>query len=160
MIKFIFIILLLALPGCITIGVSKGPEPAKNIEYQEPQHPFKEEKSKTGDRVWISKSTGNTISFISDCSASSDPSLDILETEALSGIEKIEVLESQSHEYNQRSAKETLATGYVDGIAVKIKVLTFKKNSCNYNLLFAGKKSKFDSELTYFNNFKESFKAP
>lgn len=158
--KFIFYLLPLAITSCISIGVSKDPEPAKNLSYSTPAAPFSDLKSKTGDKAWLSKTTGNTISFISDCSANSDPSLETLEAESLSGIDKLEVIESNQKDYNQRISRETIASGSVDGIAIKIKVISFKKNSCNYNLLFAGKKDKFDSELGIFNNFTESFKAP
>lgn len=153
-------ILFFSLSGCITIGVSKDPVPAKNIEFQNPVSPFSEKKTKTGDKVWISKKTGNTISYLSDCSAASDLSVDNLESEALSGLEKMEVISTKELDYNQRLAKETLASGIVDGIKVKIWVVTFKKNSCNYNLIYAGKLHSFSSEESAFNKFKENFKAP
>lgn len=158
--KSILFLILLPLSGCITIGVSKEPVPAKNIEFQNPSSPFTEKKTKTGDKVWISKKTGNTISYLSDCATASDLSIDNLENEALSGLEKMEVQTSKEYDYNQRIAKETIATGFVDGIKVKILVVTFKKNSCNYNLIYAGKLSSFSAEENEFNKFKENFKAP
>lgn len=159
-IKFIFTIALLSLSSCISIGVSKDPIPAKNIEFKAPESPFVEQKSKTGDKVWISKKSGNTISYLSDCSPSSDLSIDNLENETLSGIEKLEIISTKELNYNQRLAKETIASGLVDGVKIKIQVITLKKNSCNYNLIYAGKTSSFASEESAFANFKESFKAP
>lgn len=158
--KSILYFIFFSLSGCITIGVSKDPVPAKNIEFQNPDSPFTEKNTKTGDKVWISKKTGNTISFLSDCSTSSDLSLENLENEALSGLEKLDVQNTKEFEYNQRIAKETIASGLVDGIKVKIHVVTFKKNSCNYNLIFAGKMNSFSNEESLFNKFKENFKAP
>lgn len=158
--KSFFFFIFLSLSGCITIGVSKDPVPAKNIEFQNPESPFSEKKTKTGDKVWISKKTGNTISYLSDCSAASDLSIDNLENEALSGLEKMEIISSKEFDYNQRLAKETLAAGIVDGVKVKIWVVTFKKNACNYNLIYAGKQHSFSSEEGTFNRFKENFKAP
>lgn len=159
-IKFIFSLTLFSLSSCISIGVSKEPIPAKNIEYSAPTSPFVEKKSKTGDKVWISKISGNTISYLSDCSPASDLSIDNLENETLSGIEKLEIISSKEFDYNQRLAKETVAAGVVDGIKVKIQVVTLKKNSCNYNLIYAGKMNTFGSEESTFSKFKESFKAP
>lgn len=156
----ILILIPFCLTGCISIGISSSPEPAKNLSYESPKAPFSAHKIKTGDKIWLSEKTGNSISFISDCSLNSDPSLEALEIDALSGIENIEVQETNTLEYNQRKAKKTVAKGSVDGIKIKVKVISFKKNSCNYNLLFAGKQERFESELSDFDKFAESFKAP
>lgn len=158
--KFVLYFSMYIISGCISIGVAQKPEAAKNLIFAAPSEPFFDHTSKTGDRVWISRKTGNSISYLSDCSANTDPSLELLESESLSGIENLEILESHFREFNHRKAKETLASGTLDGVTIKMNVISLKKNSCTYTLLFAGKKEHFDSEISFFNQFKESFKAP
>jgi hypothetical protein len=160
-IKLIFILFgCFIYTSCITIGLSKNAEPAKNLNYLPPENPFAEMKSKTGDKSWISNKTGNTISYISDCSANNDPSLEQLENDALSGIEKLEVKESSYKDFNQRTSKQTTASGNVDGVPIVIKVISFKKNNCSYNLVYGGKSQHFEEEKSIFNHFVEGFKAP
>lgn len=158
--KLILFLISTLFSSCISIGLNKSPEPAKDIKFDNPKSPFESVKSKTGDKVWMSTNSGNSISYISDCSQQSDPSLNSLESDALSGVENLKILESIDFNYNQRFAKSTIAQGTLDGIAIKIKIISFKKNNCNYNLLYTGVADKFDKEITYFDKFKESFVAP
>lgn len=151
---------LLFLNSCITIGGSKDPQPAKNLEFRTPESPFSELKTKTGDKTWKSAKTSNIISFISDCTPTQDPTLDQLEQEALSSLEKIEISQREEFNYNQRLARNTTAQGLVDGIKVKINVISFKKNTCNYNLIYGGVADRYDSESTEFKQFVENFRAP
>ncbi len=158
----IFLLLpsLLFLSSCITIGVSKDPQPAKNLELKEPSSPFTNLKSKTGDRAWISSKTNNVISYISDCSPNQDPSLDQLEQDALSGLEKLEIKNREEIPYNQRIARTTIGEGLIDGVKVKLNVVSFKKNACSYNLIYGGVAERFESESQEFKNFTENFRAP
>lgn len=151
---------MLILSSCITIGVSKDPQPAKNLEFKAPNHPFSELKSKTGDKAWISSKTNNVISYISDCSPSQDPSLDQLEQDALSGLEKLEIRSRDEAPYNQRIARTTVGEGLIDGVKVKLNVVSFKKNTCSYNLIYGGLAERFDSESLEFKQFTENFRAP
>ena len=157
---FCFFPISLFLNSCITIGVSKDPLPAKNLELKAPSSPFSDLKSKTGDKAWISSKTNNVISYISDCSPTQDPTLDQLEQDALSGLEKSEIKQRDEINYNQRVARNTVAEGLVDGVKIKINVLSFKKNSCNYNLIYGGIADRFDGEANEFKIFKENFRAP
>ncbi len=157
---FCFLAISLFLNSCITIGVSKDPQPAKNLELKLPGSPFTGLKAKTGDKAWISSKTNNVISYISDCAPTQDPTLDQLEQDALSGLEKIEIKQRDEINYNQRIARNTVAEGLVDGVKIKINVLSFKKNSCNYNLIYGGVADRFENEATEFKIFKENFKAP
>lgn len=157
---FLFSSCVLFLNSCITIGGSKDPQPAKNLEFNAPKSPFTDLKSKTGDRTWVSSKTKNIISYLSDCSPTQDPTLDQLEQEALSGLEKLDIKHLEEINYNQRTARDTVAQGFVDGVKIQIRVLSFKKNGCNYNLIYGGQADRFDSEAPQFNAFKESFRAP
>lgn len=156
----LFLLYALFLNSCITIGVSKDPQPAKNLDYKNPASPFADLKTKTGDKAWISKKTNNVISYISDCSPNNDPSLDSLEQDALSGLDKLEIKTREEIPYNQRTARNTIGEGNIDGVKVKLNVLSFKKNNCSYSLIYGGGAEKFDSEINEFKQFTENFRAP
>lgn len=157
---FIFLLTALFLSSCITIGVSKDPQPAKNLDYKTPSKPFSDLKTKTGDKAWISSQTNNVISYISDCSPSNDPSLETLEQDALAGLEKLEIKSRDDVSYNQRTARATIGEGFIDGVKVKLNVLSFKKNNCSYSLIYGGVADRFDSEQAQFKQFTENFRAP
>ncbi|MBL7545578.1 MAG: hypothetical protein JNL11_17295 [Bdellovibrionaceae bacterium] len=161
-IRALFLLLpyLLFLNSCITIGVSKDPQPARNLAFKAPSSPFSDLKTKTGDKAWISSRTNNIISYISDCSPSNDPSLDQLEQDALAGLDKLEIKYREDLPYNQRTARSTIGEGFLDGVKVKLNVVAFKKNSCSYNLIYGGVAERFDSENQEFKQFTESFRAP
>ena len=152
--------LIFLLNSCITIGGSKDPQPAKNLEYSSPTGSYVELKSKTGDKSWKSSKTNNVISYLSDCAPNQDPSLDQLDQDALAGLEKMEIKTREEIQYNQRTGRNTVAEGFIDGVKVKINVLSFKKNNCSYSLIYGGVSDRFDSEAQVFKQFTESFKAP
>lgn len=155
-----FSLFFLLLNSCITIGGSKDPMPAKNIEFTAPAGSFSNLKTESGDKSWISSKTNNIISYISDCSPLQDPSLEQLEQEALFGLEKIEIKHREDLSYNHRIARNTIAEALVDGVKIKIEVISFKKNNCNYNLVYGGTADRFESEAAEFKLFKDNFKAP
>jgi hypothetical protein len=68
---------------------------------------------------------------------------------------------STSHlTYNDREAIQTTATGFMDGIAIQMKVVTFKKNACNFIVTYVGRSSMVAREESTFANFLKGFKAP
>ena len=147
--------------SCVSVSLP-GQEisPAKNVEFKSPETPFEEINLKSADRTWISKITGNTVSFLSDCQKNSDPTLEQMLSDSTSVIDHLKIIESQEGIFNNRSSLESIVEGSVDGVPVKMKVLVFKKNSCNYTLTYAGLKIKFTSEFNTFENFQTSFRAP
>lgn len=155
-----FLPLIFLLNSCITIGGSKDPQPAKNLEVGSPEGSFAILKSKTGDKSWKSSRTNNVISYLSDCAPNQDPSLDQLDQDALAGLEKMEIKTREEVPYNQRTGRNTIAEGFIDGVKVKLNVLSFKKNNCSYTLIYGGVSDRFDSEASVFKKFTESFKAP
>lgn len=134
--------------------------PAKDVKYAKPTSPFDEIEVPSGDKAWLSQKTGNTISFLSDCKSSADPGLQQIEGESLAVFDKLKILQTKKFEFNGRDAQRTQAQGEIDGIAVKTELVTFKKNGCNFTLSYGGVAKTFESELSHFENFLESFKAP
>ena len=156
-----FFILSLLLSSCVSVNLPGGKvTSAKDVQFAEPGTPFKSIKAANADRTWLSKKTGNTISYLSECGGTADPSLQSVETESLSALNKMQILSTDATTYNGREARQTLANGQLDGVPVQILLLIFKKNGCTYTLSYGGIEKQFSAELRQFESFKASFKAP
>lgn len=159
--KIIFLFSFLPLHSCVSVNIptSSGVK-AANINFKVPEKPFVPMDSKSADKAWINEKTGNTISYQSECGAPVDPPLQQIETDTLNFLENLKINSSSSKTFNGRESLETLAQGHVDGILVKLRVITFKKNNCSYSLVYGGVSEKFNSDLNSFDQFLKGFKAP
>lgn len=151
----------LFLGACVSVNLpTSSSVKAKGVTYSEPTSPFKSTKPQEFDKVWLSEKTSNTISYLSECENPMDPSLKQIEGESLSALGKLKVENSVSANFNNRESLITTATGEVDGIPAKLKLVIFKRNNCIYTLTYAGVEKNFDSEIRIFDQFIESFKVP
>jgi hypothetical protein len=147
--------------GCISVNLpSASGQKATSVTLQPPANPYSEIKGKNTDQTWLSSKTGNTISYISDCNNPSDPSLQQIESETLNVLGNLKIISSETPIYNGRIALQTVAQGEVDGVPVKMRMMTVKKNGCNYSLIYAGVSEKFAAEIQQFDGFLKGFKAP
>lgn len=149
------------LSGCVSVSLptSKSSK-AKDVKWNAPAAPFENLNDTAIDQAWMSRKTGNTISYLSECSSTMDRSLESLQSEALNVLTKLQVQEEKSLDYNGRRALFVTARGEVDGVPVKMSLLTLKKNDCNYSLTYSGLEKTFDSETSFFQKFLDSFEAP
>jgi len=147
--------------GCISVDLKPKnvSQKAESIKLEGPQKPFEEIKSSTGDRVWLSGSTGNTISYLTECNSNSDVKLEELLKEATAFIEQKVEIQTTYKPYNQRAAIYSLLSGQVDGVPIQVQLIIFKKNQCTYTLSYGGAYDRFKSEIEYFNTFVDKFKA-
>ncbi len=149
------------LQGCVSVNLPKQTgHKAEKVSYREPASPFSEIKSENADQAWISEKKGNTISYLSDCNNPVDPPLTQIESETLAVLNDLKILNTERINFNSRQALQTLAQGEIDGVVVRMKLVTFKKNNCSYSLVYGGLKKNFDSELPHFDSFLKGFKAP
>ncbi len=160
--KALFLLLLyFLLNGCVSVNLpSSSGWKAPTVEFKAPPKPFVPMENKNADKAWISEKNGNTISYLSECGSPVDPPLQQIEADTLNFLENLKIISSDSKTFNGRESLETLAQGNVDGVPVKMRVLTFKKNNCSYSLVYGGVKDKFNSEVSYFEQFLKGFKAP
>ncbi|WP_413289013.1 hypothetical protein [Bdellovibrio sp. HCB337] len=159
--NLIFCSAVFLLGACVSVKIPTGTgTPAKDVKYTDPGKPYEDIKVSSADKAWLSAKTGNTISFISDCNGTADPTLQQLEGEPLAVLDKLKILKSDNVTFNGREALHTQAQGEVDGVPVKTELVVFKKNNCNYTLSYGGLLKNFDDEAKVFDKFKESFKAP
>lgn len=153
--------MLLLLTSCVSVQLPGSKiTSAKDVEFNSPGSPFNEIKRGNTDKAWLSEKTGNTISYFSECGGSSEPSLQQLENDSLAALIDLQTESSQELTFNGRAAQQSVSSGKIDGVPVKVALLVFKKNGCNYTLTYGGVAKNFSSELKQFEEFKQHFKAP
>ena len=161
LLKTILALATLFFVGCVSVSLNSGKtKKAQDLKMKEPQNPFHSIKTDNADYAWQSDKTGNTIAVLSECNTPTDISLKNLESDSLTALSQIKIVNSEKQTFNNREALQTTADGKVDGVPIRLDLLVFKKNYCNYTLSFVGRKSSFDSEREYFDKFKQSFEAP
>ncbi|MCB0412192.1 MAG: hypothetical protein KDD22_06670 [Bdellovibrionales bacterium] len=143
----------------VNLGNSQG-EKASGIKYSEPADPFDDQNLPYVDEAWTNPKTGNTISFLSDCNSSTDPSLKDLRDSTLSGLKSLNLQSSEEITYNGRAGLRSLATGSLDGVDSKVDLLVFKKNNCIYFLTYTGVPLQFNVDHMEFERFVKEFNAP
>lgn len=62
--------------------------------------------------------------------------------------------------FNGRQGLMIFSEGFVDGVPIKMQVLVFKRNACNYTLTYAGVAKNFSQEVSHFEQFLKSFTTP
>ncbi len=164
--SFLFLSLILiaisaSLAGCISMNVGGKPaEKAQELSYTDPAKPFSKIQKEGFDRVWQSKSTGNSIAYLSECKTATEPSLTAMEAETLNVNQDTKLISSKESTFNQRGSLETLAEAKLDGVEIKMAFLFFKKNGCQFTLSYVGRSKNFESEFEHFEKFKRNFRAP
>jgi hypothetical protein len=157
---FVFALLATA-TACVSVNVKPAtPKHADHLAYTAPPAPFAEQDSNgSADKVWQSQKTGNTIAVLSECKTE-DTRLEYLEKDTINAMTDPKVEATSRFTYNEREAIQTTATGLMDGIGIEMKVVTFKKNGCDFVLTYVGRSTSFARELDAFDDFLKGFKAP
>lgn len=159
---FLSILILMMISSCVSVKIPTGGSDkvrAAGVEFVAPANPFSPVATELADQQWTSSKTGNSISYFTECKVRNEPSLEVLEKEVLSAIDQAEV-KREKLIYNDREALRIKALGRVDGVAVEIDSLIFKKNTCSYTLTFGGRKGSLKNEQSVFDSFLKDFKAP
>lgn len=155
------IFLLLFLSGCVSVSLpTSTTAKATGVRLSAPNKPFNKLDEAALDQAWMSSKTGNAISYLSECGPSTDRTLEVLQAESLNVLSKLKVEEERNFDFNGRKAMWATASGEVDGVPVKMSLVTLKKNNCNYSLTYSGLEKNFSSEQSHFKSFVDSFEAP
>ncbi len=156
-----FAICLLILSACVSVKLAtedRARVAPNKIHYDNPGKPFKKTDLSQADGAWQSPSTGNSISFFSDCKANTLP-LKVIRTNTFSGVEALKVIDEVIINYNDREALRSIVLGKMEGVPIKINLIIFKKNMCTYSLSYIALIDQYNKELTNFTKFTESFKV-
>ena len=158
--KKLSIFILFLLSSCVSIGPKAVKRnPSDFVTFNSPNSPFTEHDWDSVDKMWKDNKTGSTISYYSNCSSDSDPSLSELEKDVLYGVNELKKNSSQKIPYNSREALKSHYSGSVDGVATDFSLLVFKKNNCIYILTYIALKKHYKVNVDNFNSFIENFKV-
>ncbi len=154
------IILVLLLSGCISVKLADSKvKRAKNLNFENPKDPFDSTGIEGADKSWINKENGNTISYQSTCEEASEPTLESMLESATKDIRNKEYRLKRNFIFNQRKAIRTLVFGKVDGVSIKLDVVVFKKNNCNFILTYVALDEHFNTNKRIYDRFVRKFKA-
>jgi len=158
---FLFWATTLCSMGCVTVKVGEGPGvKSSNVKFSEPGQPFVKTDSEDADVLWHNPASAVSISYLSRCNESSDPSLDGIQTQMLGGIEGTVVEKQERFTFNSREALDSLVDGKIDGVPVRLRLITFKKNKCHYTLSYVGRPKAYAKDSGEFERFVRSFEVP
>lgn len=154
-------ILIIALPFLMVSCVSsilkeKAPTFSKDIQFKDPQSGF----SKVNLSVypaWKNAKTGNVISLVSDCNENDPSSLAALHQLITASIENAKVTKQETLTFKEKPALLYMTEGQLDGQAIWVRSISFKRKDCGYVSSLSGKPSSLESDLSTFNSFNESF---
>lgn len=146
--------------SCLSVSLSSKVRKSEDVRFVSPGGAFEQIKSPGADQAWQDKNIGNSISFQSSCNDPADPSIENIEKDILNNLESAKIGSTQQAFFEGRESRKTQAEGTVDGIATKIEILTFKKNSCLYSISYVSITKNFEQDHAIFDKFLEGFKAP
>lgn len=151
---------LYSLSGCVSVQLPEDKaQPAVGFEYGQLPNSFREVSSLEGQKSWRNQQTGNSISIFSQCHLPYNNSLEHTVRENLQQFESAKVLSKQFVKIDQRRALSATLMGYVDGVKIKMNLITYKKNSCHYQLSYIATSPSYDKDLAVFKNFSKGFRA-
>lgn len=158
------LVLFLALANliaCVSVDLKpKAASKSKIYQFQEPSKQFKKTDSDQADVVWQNPKNGNTIAVLSECSETRDPSLSQLENETVNALTAPQILQTENIHFADRGGLRSLVEGQVDGVSVKMEILTLKKNSCSYTLSYIGRSQTFEQDQKTFDLFLKGIVIP
>lgn len=158
--KIFLTVFFLPLCSCVSVKIaSEGPTKSKDILLTAPNNDFEKIKTEGSDVTWLNRKNGNSISYYSECNLANDISLQSIQNESFSALSDVNILNTQNVIYNDRDSLQTDADAAIDGVPIKISVVIFKKNGCNYTLTYAGRKEKFALNQTEFKKFVQDFRV-
>lgn len=143
-----------ATTACVSVSLgNKSGKTYEEIFFNAPADPYTELKVQSADRSWQNSKNGNTISYMSTCETASEPTLEVLSTIALDGVEDLKIVEKKKFNYNGREALNTILLGRVDGVPIQADLTVLKKNNCVFNITYIGSIHTYMSDLSIFKKF-------
>lgn len=161
--NLVFISLFFSLTSCVSVKIAGTDSTLSKFDqahFTEPQIPFQKKSIPSGDFSWVSRNTGNIISYLSECSKIKDIDLKSLEADAVSSLENPIVEQSIVQDFNNRKAIFSKIIGEIDGVKLFLELVIFKKNNCSFTLSYTGKVGKQSEESSHFTSFYKSFQVP
>lgn len=140
--------------ACVSVDIKQKPgKKSDQFQMKEPALPFQTMKTDYVDYAWKDFATDSMISVYSECKENQSTNLQQIEREAMQSLSHSQIISSETIAYNERGSLLTIASGDIDGVPMKVKMLTISKNFCNYTLMYSSKEERFDKLIKYFDKF-------
>lgn len=153
-----FIFIFFAISACVSVDIKQKPgKKSDQFHMQEPTLPFEKMKTDYVDFAWKDQTSDSMISVYSECKESQTTNLLQIEREAMQSLSHSQIISTETIAYNERGSLLTVASGDIDGVPMKIKMLTISKNFCNYTLMYSAKEEQFNKLLKHFDKFLTDF---
>lgn len=157
--RFLILAVAVLYAACVSVDLKPKHVPAKNVRYEEPRKPFRRLHDDELANAWRNPATGNSISFFTNCDEGNDFGLKQLQQDALSALETRKILEEKSLRVGEQPALATVAEGSLDGVRVKMQILSFRKNGCSYSLSYVASPDRYSNDLSAFQSFIDGFEV-
>lgn len=157
---FILLFLLIQVAACVSLEVGR-PEThrSKRYTYQIPEPPFYKIKDKAVDVVWISKTTGATLSIKSRCQTYIKLDLKDWSNRISAGLDESEVISFKDLQLYNRKAIQVIIRSSFEGFDNRLILTSFVKNSCHYVIALTALSQSFIENQQVYENFLAGFKA-
>ena len=156
--NILYIFMYLICSSCISVKLTPSIEKAKNIRFNTPGGSFEPAEIVPADQAWKSKTTGNTISYFSEC-VPGPVNLERMRDDVLLSLPSARIISSELKPFDGREGLTSLIEGKVDGIPVRMMLLVYQKNGCRYSLSLSGRSETFNEEINVYQRFTLGFKA-
>lgn len=132
-------------------------EKSNNIENNLKKYvslPWTETQTEGSDFALFNQRSKSFFLINSACRKFEVSSLNALTSSMLAGIERLEFLERETINYQERDAQLIVAKGTIDGVSRFFRIMTTQKNNCIYDfVLISTNKKNLDTDTVNFNQF-------
>jgi hypothetical protein len=156
----VILLLNIFISACVTVSLPQDTNKDSRIRFTAPSGSFQSTHINEIDYSWKSTQTGATISLFTECNNPTDPSIDSLVTGVLSVMQKSTLESREPMSLSKAQATSVIASGIIEGVPSKVRLVISKKNKCIYMLTYISTADKFSDFKDEFNRFVESVGIP
>ena len=159
---------ILLLPSCALLFPDRTAPKSSEYRVQAPPSPWHKLEvgtdpnaldSMKADVAYENPDTGGIISLNSLCRKYSDASLESLTANLVRGIGKRELIDQNEIKVDGAKALDSVFSGEVDKVPLRIRTVVLAKNSCTYDFIYVAIPKRDHDGGRAFEAFLASFKA-
>lgn len=139
--------------SCVSsILKEKPPSFSTEISVQDPAPPFVRMDTSVYPS-WKNPQTGNVISIISDCSATSSYSISSLHQLIENSLRNVTTVHEEASSIQGSPALRKTVNGELDARPIEVRSVSFQKKSCSYVSSLSGKKDNLEADSSSYEQF-------
>ncbi|MCC2679257.1 MAG: hypothetical protein K0R29_1833 [Pseudobdellovibrio sp.] len=139
--------------ACVSSMLQGSPPTfSKDVRLINPASPFVATKNSVFPS-WKSSRTGNVITIISECDPNSSASLSVLHRMVEEPLSGIQILKEENVTFQNKPAVFKAVKAELDGQAIELQSLSFRRKSCGYVSTLSGKPGNLQQDENEFSRF-------